>query len=415
VRLHRLPFLRLATFCTAAPFLLACSDEEDASARAPAQSSATPLAIVTQLEGPEASLQYLHVLADWPRSGKLDYANAIELGEFDSVHTEPGAVFVYQPEDGTIQKLDVDDELDVSTAEELSFAAHGISGFSAEPIWVSRDLAFMLDEASGQIARWNPRKMEIESVHPIEPSVLERDGLPIQFQQGIAHGDHLFTAVSWRDWETFESHPAAALGIFQQDAPDEAPMILEDSRCAPSVAINPFKDDAGNVYVVGDGGLGFDLLASPKKTSSPQCVVRVRPGADELDSDFFIDLQEATGSPGFYTVHPMADRKLLVNLWSADVDVEEIADPEDPSWYWDYPPYFEYAIVDLEDGSSKPVADLQRAAVQFSTTLRVDDQNFVQLYREDGGSSLHRVDTDGSVTEVLESGEGTDVQYLGRL
>jgi hypothetical protein len=45
----------------------------------------------------------------------------------------------------------------------------------------------------------------------------------------------------------------------------------------------------------------------------------------------------------------------------------------------------------------------------------VDEQNFVQLYRDDGGSSLHRVDPDGSVTQVLESGEGTDVQYLGRL
>jgi hypothetical protein len=37
------------------------------------------------------------------------------------------------------------------------------------------------------------------------------------------------------------------------------------------------------------------------------------------------------------------------------------------------------------------------------------------LYQEDGSTSLYRVDTTGAVTRVLDSGRGTDVQYLGRL
>jgi hypothetical protein len=48
-------------------------------------------------------------------------------------------------------------------------------------------------------------------------------------------------------------------------------------------------------------------------------------------------------------------------------------------------------------------------------TLRVDGINYVQTYDEQGGSTLYRVDVDGSATEVLVPGEGTDVQYLGRL
>jgi hypothetical protein len=62
-----------------------------------------------------------------------------------------------------------------------------------------------------------------------------------------------------------------------------------------------------------------------------------------------------------------------------------------------------------------PVPDLPRAGIQFSTTLRVDALNHVQLYREGGGTSLYRVHIDGTVTPVLDSGRGTDVQYLGRL
>ncbi|MET0385579.1 MAG: DUF4374 domain-containing protein [Polyangiales bacterium] len=389
--------------------------EPDASAQPDAAVKPAPLVVVTERESPEAALQYLHVVADWPQDGELDYSQGIELGEFVNVHAEAGAVFVYQPEAGVVTKYEVNDALEISQGDRLSFMSEGIFGFDAEPIWVSPELAFMLDEKSAQIARWNPRTMVIEDVESLEPSVLERNGLAVQFQQGIAAGKRLFTAVNWRDWETYKTEPGVTLGIFDQDTPSDAPTLLTDERCAPSIALNPFTDADGNVYVIGDGGLGFDLLASPMKTSLPQCVLRVRPGADVFDPDFFIDVREVTGSPAFYTAHPMADHKLLVNMWSPDVDVEEIADPKDPGWYWAYPPYFEYAIIDLETGTSRKVEALERAAVQFSITLRVDDQNFVQLYRQDGGSSLHRVDPDGTVTQVLESPSGTDVQYLGRL
>lgn len=391
--------------------------ERDAAADAaePDDARERPLVIVTERDSPDNSLQYLHVVEDWPSSGELDNSNSIELEEYSRVHAHHGSVFVYKPEDGVIDKYAVSDELVVTLEDQMSFAAHGIMGFDAELIWVSEDVSFVLDEASGQIARWNPREMTIDSVVPVEPSILEREDLKVQFQQGIAAGDRLFTALNWRDWETHESVPGVALGIFDAEQPAEPPLVLEDERCASSVAINPFVDEDGNVYIIGDGGLGFDRLASPKKTELPQCVLRVLAGTDEYDPDFFVDLQEATGSPAFYTAHPMPGRKLLVNQWSSEVDPNEVADPKDPSWYWDYPPYFEYSIVDLEDGSSKPVTDLPRAAVQFSVTLRVDGENYVQLYRQDGGSVLHRVDPDGTVTEVLSAGPATDIQYLGRL
>jgi hypothetical protein len=36
-------------------------------------------------------------------------------------------------------------------------------------------------------------------------------------------------------------------------------------------------------------------------------------------------------------------------------------------------------------------------------------------FREDRGSTLYRVDTDGTVTQILDNPSGTDVQYIGRL
>jgi hypothetical protein len=394
--------------------LVACAGSPGDDGGAPG-SSEHPLVVVSEVEGPEAALQYLHVLPDWPEEGELDYTSAVELGEFPYVRAFAGAVFVHRPEDSTLEKFVIDEQLHITSQAKISFAGEGVTGWSAEILWSSPTQGFLVDETSMQIVEFDPQSMVILTAHPLPAEGLLRGGLPLQLQQGVVSGERAYTAVNWRDWYTNEYHDAAALGSFDVSDPAAGLAVVEDDRCASSVALSPFVDEQGYVYLVGDGGLGFDVLASPNPPSGPQCVLRMAPGADTFDPAFFVDLQAVTGSPGFYTLHPMAERKVLVNLWSTEVDVAEVADPQDPSWYWNYPPYFEYAIVDLEAGTSTPVPDLPRAAVQFSVTLRVDDLNYVQLYRQDGGADLFRVDLDGSVEQVLTAGPGTDVQYLGRL
>jgi hypothetical protein len=212
------------------------------------------------------------------------------------------------------------------------------------------------------------------------------------------------------------ARPGVVLGVFDQAEPANGPELIEDQgRCAPSASLGPFKDEDGAVYIVGDGGLGFDLLASRHKTVLPQCVLRVLLDADEYDPDFFVDLQSATGSPAIYAVHPMSEHKLLVNMWSPEVAVADIADPDDPSWFWSVPPYYEYAIVDLTTGTSQKVTDLPRTGAHSTRPLRVDNETYVQTIRDDRGAVLHRVDTDGTVTDVLNLPSAATVQFIGRL
>jgi len=374
-----------------------------------------PLVVVTERESPEVALQYLHVLDDWPSSGELDDTSAFELGEFVNVRAYGDAVFVHQPNDASVTKYAIAEDRTIGVDQRISFALYGVAGYDAEVIWASDDRAYLVDEASAQIIVWNPTEMTITSVVPIDPALLTKDGLPVQFQQGVAMGGYGFTAVNWRNWETFDYYPAAAMGIFDATSDEPQITVIEDPRCAPSVALGPFASADGRVYLVSDAALGFDAVASPQPTTLPLCALRVEPGEAAFDPDFFVDLREATGSPAFYTAHPMREDKLLVNIWAVDVDVATVANPNDPNWYWEYPPYFEYAIVDLATQTSIPVLDLPRAAVQFSKTLRVDDTAYVQLYRDDGGTVLYRVEPDATVAQVLENPSGVDVQYLGRL
>jgi hypothetical protein len=222
-------------------------------------------------------------------------------------------------------------------------------------------------------------------------------------------GQELLTP--WPDAELAEF--GAALVWF--DAALDAPTLqfIHEDRCAASIAA-PFVDEAGNVYVIGDGALGFDVIASPKKSALPQCVRRVLAGETQFDSSFFVDLQAATGSPGFRDSHAMGMGKILLNLWAPSLRVADYA-MASPDWYWKLNPTFEYVIVDSHSKVATPVSGLPRAAAQFSTTLRVDGRNYVQSYRSDNGAVISHVATDGSVAEVLELGAGTDIQYVGRL
>lgn len=401
--------------------LNACSDDDEnksESSGSPATdgSHASALVLTTASKTNDGATAYLHVLADWPDNQELDNGKAIELGGGGYTNTAFGAIYYYTADTAAITKYTVDkDSLEVHEGETVSFSGYGFALYDPEPIYVSETLAFLLDEKSGQIARWNPTTMLIDSVENLDADQLERDGLNIQFQSGVAAGKRLFTTTNWRDWGAGKSEPVVALSVFDQDAPAGGPqLILEDDRCTPSASIQAFKEK-DDVYIIGDGGLGYDLLANRNKTDKHQCVLRAHADADEYDPDFFVDLQDVTGSPAIYTAYNMGDDKLLVAEWSPDVPVADHAQ-EDPQWFWELPPYYEYAIVDLKAKTAKKVEGLSRAAIQFSKPLIANGVNYVQLYRnEDRGSSLHSVSKQGEVTQQIEFPKGTDAQFVGSL
>lgn len=415
------PILREVSLLTFAVALLACSSDDDSATQGPglseSQSAEGALVVITERESTDSSsLHYLHVLDDWPSSGELDYSEALELGQPGVAFVQDQALYFYHAQAGKLEKLTLDDHGKPVRGEEISLMAYGISGFDAEPVRASADAAFIIDEKTAQLVRWSPSKMEIDSVEPINDEVLERDGLKVQFQLGVAAAGRVFTTASWRDWGESQVAEVAALGVFEQDALEDGMQAITDDRCAPSVGIGPFTD-GDYVYLVSDGATGFDLLASPKKVDKPQCVVRMPADGDAFDEDYFIDLQELTGSPAIFTAFPMPEHKLLLHMWSPDEDIAQYMtsdDPEDAGWFWNRPAVYELVIVDLEDKSVTKV-DLPLASARSPKTLIVDGDNYVQLFDEERASTLYRILPDGKATEVLTNPASTNVQFLGRL
>lgn len=394
-----------------------CSDDEPGPAgtpTAPSELPNGPLVIITERTANDLTLHYLHVLEDWPESGELNYDDALELGPPGVARVQGKELLFYHAMRGEFEKLTVTDELEVERGDRLSFGAVGIQGFDPEPIWVSDELAFMIDEKTAQVAQFNPSTMRLGDVTPIKKDVLERDGLKVQMQLGVAAGGRLFTTVSYRSWDTNNVYKAVVLGVFDQEDPGEGPELIEDQRCAASVTISPFVD-GDYVYAVGDGVHGFDLIANPKTTEKPQCVVRLPVDGDAFEEDYFVDLQELTGSPAIYMAYPMVEHKLLISMWDPEVELSVAKkDPNKADWFWEAPPYYKYAIIDLETKDLN-VVDLPPASMRSPKVLIVDQRNFVQTFRADKGSDVHRIDPDGAVSEVLHNASGTNVQFVGRL
>jgi hypothetical protein len=387
---------------------------KDSGANPDAGAANGPLVILTERTANDMSLHYLHVVEDWPESGELDYDKALELGQPGIARVLGSELFFYHAAKGEFEKFTVAEDLTIERGAKLSFGAVGIMGFDPEPIWVSKDLAFMVDEKTAQVAQFNPSTMKLGKVTKIDPNVLERDGLKVQMQLGVAADERLFTTVSYRSWETNTVYKAAVLGVFDQNDPATGPTLIEDQRCAASVTISPFVD-GNHVYAVGDGVNGFDILANPKMTEKPQCVVRLPVDGDAFEEDYFIDIQEVTGSPAIYMAYPMDGHKLLVSMWSPDVEVSVAKkDATKADWFWEAPPYYQYAIIDLETKKVTEV-DLPQASMRSAKVLIADQRNYVQTFRSDKGSDVHRIDPDGAVTEVLHNASGTNVQFVGRL
>ena len=406
--------------------LTGCTDDDpetspDAGAKLDASSSdpdagtpTGPLVILTERTADNMSLHYLHVVEDWPESGELDYDRALELGPAGVARVIGSELFFYHAGKGEFEKFTVADDLTIQRGAKMSFGSVGIQGFDPEPIWVSKDRAFMVDEKTAQVAQFNPSTMKLGKVTKIKDEVLEREGLKVQMQLGVAAGDRLFTTVSYRSWDTNTVYKAAVLGVFEQDDPAAGPELIEDQRCAASVTISPFVH-GNHVYAVGDGVHGFDILANPKMTEKPQCVVRMPIDGDAFEEDYFIDIQEVTGSPAIYMAYPMVEHKLLVSMWNPEVELSVAKkDPTKADWFWEAPPYYQYAIIDLETKKLTKV-DLPQASMRSAKVLIADERNYVQTFREDKGSDVHRIDPDGSVTEVLHNASGTNVQFVGRL
>lgn len=213
--------------------------------------------------------------------------------------------------------------------------------------------------------------------------------------------------VSWK--------PKAALLAFDLSDPTPELQVIEDSRCGGTWAMAPFADEEGNVYAMGDWSAGYYQVGVPSSIQTPACLLRVKPGADEFDPAYYVNLLDILDARAVRNAFAMADGHLLLSIWPNSVPAptkEQIQANLEIFYDMDQ---FRYVVLNVKTLQATPVTDLGEGGAGSATPLVIDNRTFLQVYVGENSADLYEVKTDGTATKIIEAGPNSDFEMIGRV
>jgi len=383
------------------------------------------IAVLTRVCGPQDCVHYLNAFAELPPDGAIDRSRGVELGNVEG-EVFGDAIFIFDRDSSTVTRWSVGEDLVPREGPTMSFLNAGVIDACAACNAFSSDrLAYTIDSSAGVLVTWNPTDMEILATQDIPDALLARDGKPATFAWPLVSGGRAYFTLSWTDPDTFEvdafeAWSNAAVATFDASVEEPLVSVLEDSRCGVSSAVTPFPGDAGDVFIVGDWLSGLLQIGAAVPAPNPACLLRLAPGATELDPEYYVDLLAAADARAIYRGYGMAGGRLLLNYWPTS---EPAPTPQqidaDPFVYFSGTG-FRYGVLDLSSGDFAPVTAIAAAGPASSGPLSLDGVTLIQAYPDGDpttgvGTDLFAVGADGSVARVLAAGTAGEFAMIGRL
>ncbi|MCA9561378.1 MAG: hypothetical protein KC583_22675, partial [Myxococcales bacterium] len=315
---------------------------------------------------------------------------------------------------------------------EFSVATLGFGTRYAYAIEVAPDLAMAWGYASNDgsfpsIYRWNPQTMQLVG-DPIEADYTKPYYDAGIATTGVIWGDYLVFSLRWKknsEQHGWVGYPNLAVGLVKTDG-SEPMRIIEDpmGRCTGGSS-PPFVDDAGDLYVYGNGDTVLphgSVSPNPDEVapvpSPPNCVLRIRAGQDAFDPDFFVDLTAATQTCQIRQVQHAGGHKVLVtgvaNADCAGVDASNYRAQLNTNYF-----------VDLDTGEGFVAPGMPKLreflSVEYHYAGGLYFQGFLNVQEtvdgvfRDSSIEVYRIDeTDQSVQRVFQTTAG-DLIGLGPL
>lgn len=401
---------------------LAGCDDDDAGSDDGALHQAGAIALLTRVCGPDTCQSYLNTYAsleEMQHAGTVDKTRSVEVS-YAQGRVFQGSIYLFSRDEPTITRWTVADDLTLQQHETVSFANTGTSVFCEIcNVFATPELAYHVDAiAGGVVVAWNPTTMELLETTDVPEGIMTRleGGTPeVVFPSFI--GGRAFYNASWANFDTLSIVDHAALVTFDASTPTPTLQLMEDERCGGTYVMAPFADAQGNVYAMGEAYAGYFQAGVPGAMRAPACLLRVKPGADHFDPDYYVDLLSATNAQAIRNAFPMANNRILLNILPASATPITEAAFQDDSWAYYSLLEFTYVVIDVETLAVTPVTALPPAAAGNSTPLALDGRTFIQVYPQgrDFGAHLYDIGVDGSVTKVIEAGSSGDFSMIGRV
>jgi hypothetical protein len=241
---------------------------------------------------------YLAVLGDISAGSEIDLGQVVEFPG-DIAYSSPGdgSVYVVLATEPTIQRwvLDANDQLTLD--DEFGLAQYGITDGvrKSAPVFFDDSRAYFFDGDTLQLILWNPSTMR--TVEAISLAGLEEEGYGMRTNYLHRDGNRLLLSASY--WRLTNEEGYLELNrVAIVDTSDHSVTYADDTRCG-GVAFHA-TDSKGHLYLASHPGHAAALsvgMAHTEGVSEPaaSCLLRVKAGQNEIDPDYYVDLNEISG------------------------------------------------------------------------------------------------------------------------
>jgi hypothetical protein len=312
----------------------------------------TAFVLGTRVWDDTTTTSYFHVAPSLEEGTTVDAARALEV---------PGAAKLYaaydlgwfafgEAETPNISRYTLDKQGALEKGATISLQQYGVKGLWDTLYFVSPTKAYYPDRDGAQLIVWNPTTMEVTGQIALPQTA--RDGyLALYGYTAIERDDKLLITVGWFDWNDTDSVlPATGLIVLDTDK-DEVVRFDEDTRCGG--VTQAITTASGDTMLV-SSALAAAAHRLGRLTTAP-CALRIRKGADAIDSDYLVSLAELTG--GALSGEPVAGTGDALFMRVFD---ESLASADEPMLTWELTgqPAWRWVRWDIAQDRVEPVGSL---------------------------------------------------------
>ncbi|MEM9115708.1 MAG: hypothetical protein AAGD10_19330 [Myxococcota bacterium] len=222
-----------------------------------------------------------------------------------------GSYFIAEANSSIIQRYDVDADGIATPGERLNYNAPAGNFMLRPNHYLSPDRAYFVAPSLQEVIVWNPQTVRIIERIDISGLAPDEETQNLIISDSFIEGGRLIIPAGYADNQTFEFEDELR-AAFVDLATGEVTYDADTGRCGrPTLSL---RDQAGAVYMASHPGQGANFAAGTQ--SFAPCMLRILPGASEIDPNYYLNMNDVTGGrpsasilqgqngQAYTTVHP---------------------------------------------------------------------------------------------------------------
>jgi hypothetical protein len=403
----RIALVRVVLALGGVASLYGCDDADDSTDdehHAESASESPLYAMMVQVYDIDGEDRTVYVsLTDTLDIDSVDLKQAREFSGVANLAAIDGDLLISSGTEPTITKFSISEDFTWTERDEVSFAEYPFSdnaNFYYQYV-LNVQTAYMPYDITKRLI-WNPTEMVIDEMRDDSKLEIERGSLLAEVggnRNGIHFDGPVQQAFYFTDKDYFDFDQGSVIAIYDEKTHDERELI---SVPCPGLSMASQDEDGYTYY----GTWTFQGTRALFGEGPKPCIARLKPDLT-LDEDWTTDLRDLTDGRHVNNFRYIGKGRAIGNVlhhemldvdWDRgyDADVAETIDQSGEHWrLW---------LFDLDEGTAKPVDNIDVATSSGAQFAVLDGRTFVFLPYDDWGrTKIYELDAAGKATERADT------------